>query len=103
MGENSHRQSGAISSSESGEHPGDAAATASPGTDSSAPSGVPAHLRVAIVHYWFVNRRGGERVVEVLADMFPQADIFTLFMDPDALDVSIRSHKFITSPLQGFP
>ena len=76
-----------VSSSESGKQPGDAAATASLGADSSAPSGVPAHLSVAIVHYWFVNRRGGERVVEVLADMFPQADIFTLFMDADSLEI----------------
>jgi len=37
-----------------------------------------ASLRVAIVHYWFMGRTGGERVVEALADIFPQADLFTL-------------------------
>ncbi len=35
-------------------------------------------MRVAIVHYWLVSMRGGEKVVEALCDMFPDADIFTL-------------------------
>jgi glycosyltransferase involved in cell wall biosynthesis len=60
-------------------------------------------LRVAIVHYWFVRFRGGERVVEALADMFPQADIFTLVLDAKALPPSLRSRKFTTSFLQKIP
>ncbi|MGB9485373.1 MAG: hypothetical protein WCD04_04565, partial [Terriglobia bacterium] len=60
-------------------------------------------LRVAIVHYWFVRFRGGERVLEVLANMFPQADIFTLVLDPKALPPSLRSRKFTTSFLQKIP
>jgi hypothetical protein len=40
-------------------------------------------MRVAIVHYWLVSHRGGERVVEVLGEMFPEADIFTLVYDPE--------------------
>jgi len=50
-----------------------------------------------------VRRRGGERVLEVLADMFPQADIFTLVYDPDALADSIKSHKITASFLQKLP
>lgn len=42
-------------------------------------------LRVAIVHYWFVGRGGGERVVEALAEMFPQADLFSLVADRSTL------------------
>jgi len=60
-------------------------------------------LRVAIVHYWFVKFRGGERVVEALADIFPQADLFTLVLDPDALPPSLRSRNFTTSFLQNIP
>jgi glycosyltransferase involved in cell wall biosynthesis len=60
-------------------------------------------LRVAIVHYWFVRQRGGEHVVEALAEMFPQADIFTLVLDPDALLPSLKSRKFTTSFLQQIP
>jgi len=58
---------------------------------------------VAVVHYWFVRQRGGERVVEALAAMFHQADIFTLVLDPKALSPSLRSHKFTTSFLQKIP
>jgi len=62
-----------------------------------------AGLRVALVHYWYVRRRGGERVLEVLADMFPQADIFTIVYDPAALADSIKSHKITGSFLQKLP
>ena len=62
-----------------------------------------AGLRVALVHYWYVRRRGGERVLEVLANMYPQADIFTLVYDADALPDSIKSHKIAGSFLQKLP
>ena len=39
-------------------------------------------MKVAIVHHWFVSQGGGERVAEVLAEMYPSADIFTLVADP---------------------
>jgi glycosyltransferase involved in cell wall biosynthesis len=60
-------------------------------------------LRVALVHYWHIRRRGGERVLEVLADMFPQADIFMIVYDRAALSSSLRSHKIFTSFLQKLP
>jgi hypothetical protein len=34
----------------------------------------PGTLRVAIVHYWLVSMRGGEKVIEELCQMFPQAE-----------------------------
>jgi glycosyltransferase involved in cell wall biosynthesis len=34
-------------------------------------------MKVAIVHYWFVTWRGGEKVVEALLDLYPEADIYT--------------------------
>ncbi len=42
-------------------------------------------IRVAIVHYWFVNWRGGERVVRELLEIFPAAEIFTHVADPDVV------------------
>ena len=48
-------------------------------------------LRVAIVHYWLVGMRGGERVIEHLLDLFPDADLFTHVYDPQK--VSARIHK----------
>lgn len=46
-------------------------------------------LRVAIVHYWFVGMRGGEKVVEALLDIFPQADIYCHVFDRSAVSKKI--------------
>jgi len=62
-----------------------------------------ADLRVAIVHYWFIGRAGGERVVEALAEMFPQADVFSLVADRSVLGPPLRSMKMRTSFLQHVP
>ncbi len=41
-------------------------------------------LKVAIVHEWFVNHAGSEKVVEELLHVFPQAELFSLvdFLSP---------------------
>ena len=39
-------------------------------------------MRVALVHYWLVTWRGGERVLKAIADLFPQADIYSHVVDP---------------------
>lgn len=62
-------------------------------------------MRVAIVHYWLLGSRGGERVVEAICRLFPQADIFTLFYEPDRVPELIRSRNVYTSflnPLRRF-
>jgi glycosyltransferase involved in cell wall biosynthesis len=61
-----------------------------------------ARLRVAIVHYWFLNRGGGERVVEAIARLFPQADIFALLAAPETMG-PLREHKLFTSFMQRLP
>lgn len=45
--------------------------------------------RVAIVHYWFVAMRGGERVVERLLHLYPQAEIFTNVYDPGKMSANL--------------
>ena len=57
-------------------------------------------MKVAIVHYWLVGMRGGEKVVEVLSDLYPEADIFTLVCNPDAISEKLRRHRITTSFLQ---
>ncbi len=52
-----------------------------------------AGLRVAIVHYWLVGMRGGEKVLESLLTMFPRAEIFTHAYRPDRVSAQIRRHK----------
>src|ERR1700680_3575916 len=59
-------------------------------------------MRTAIVHYWLLNMRGGEKVVEALCELLPDADIFTLFYDPDRFSPLIRARRVQASFLQPF-
>ncbi|HYL75285.1 MAG TPA: glycosyltransferase [Bryobacteraceae bacterium] len=59
-------------------------------------------MRAAIVHYWLLNMRGGERVVEALCRLLPDADLFTLFYDPAKVSPTIRAHRVQASFLQPF-
>jgi len=54
-------------------------------------------MKVAIVHYWLVNMRGGERVIETLLEMFPEADIYTHVYNSDAVSQIIRNRRVFTS------
>jgi glycosyltransferase involved in cell wall biosynthesis len=67
--------------------------------------GVPSleRARIALVHYWFVNYRGGERVVEEMARLFPRADLFSLVVNPEALPNSLRGRSIHTSFVQKLP
>lgn len=60
-------------------------------------------MRIAIVHHWLVTRGGGERVAEVIAEIFPEADFFTLFQRPGGTPAGLRKRDIITSKLQRVP
>jgi glycosyltransferase involved in cell wall biosynthesis len=60
-------------------------------------------MKVAIIHYWFVGMRGGEKVIEALCEMYPQADIFTHVYVPDKVSTTIRKHKVITTFINALP
>ena len=60
-------------------------------------------MRVAIVHYWFLVYGGGERVVDALAEIYPDADIFTLFYDKDSIPASLQGKVIKASWLQNIP
>ncbi len=60
-------------------------------------------MRVAIVHHWFISLAGGERVVDTIAQMFPDADVFTLFLDRQKLPPELHRHKITTSILDRIP
>jgi glycosyltransferase involved in cell wall biosynthesis len=59
--------------------------------------------RVALVHYWLVGMRGGEKVLEALCEIFPAADIFTHVYVPDAVSETIRRHKVSTTFVGSLP
>ncbi|WP_338082456.1 glycosyltransferase [Donghicola mangrovi] len=59
--------------------------------------------RVAIIHYWLVGMRGGEKVIEALCRMFPQADIYTHVADPSKLSATLTKHKIIETRVGRLP
>ena len=59
--------------------------------------------RVAIIHYWLVTMRGGERVLERLLRLFPEADIFTHVYDPAAVSETIRARRVFTTFIDRLP
>jgi len=60
-------------------------------------------MKVAIVHYWLVNMRGGEKMLEALLEMYPDADIYTHVYNHKAVSDIIKSHKIYTSSIQKLP
>lgn len=59
--------------------------------------------RVAIVHYWLIAMRGGERVLERLLRLFPQADLYTHVYDPNAVSEAIRARTVRTTFIDKLP
>jgi len=59
--------------------------------------------RVAIIHYWLIGMRGGEKVLESLCRMFPEADIFTHVYLPEKVSPLIRSHRVFTTSVARLP
>lgn len=59
--------------------------------------------RVAIVHDWLTGMRGGERVLEHLLDLFPDAELFTLIHVPRTVSPRIESRPIHTSFVNKLP
>jgi glycosyltransferase involved in cell wall biosynthesis len=60
-------------------------------------------MKVALVHDWLTGMRGGEKVLEQLCLLFPEAPIYTLFHFPGTVSKTIESHEIHTSFLQKAP
>ncbi len=56
-------------------------------------------LNIALVHYWLVTWRGGEKVIESLLKLFPKADIYTLFYDKKTCGPYLSNHRIYSSCL----
>jgi glycosyltransferase involved in cell wall biosynthesis len=57
-------------------------------------------LRVAVVHDWLTGMRGGEKVLEAILDIVPQADLFTLFHFEGTVSEQIENRHIVVSGLQ---
>jgi glycosyltransferase involved in cell wall biosynthesis len=60
----------------------------------------PSSPRVALVHDFLLDLRGGERVFLALCDLFPDADIFTAVYDPVGTEGRFAHRRVHTSFLQ---
>ncbi len=60
-------------------------------------------MRVAIVHDWLTGMRGGERVLEAMLDLFPNAEIFTLLHVPGSVSPRIEARPIHASALARAP
>lgn len=60
-------------------------------------------MRVAIIHYWFVTWRGGERVVERILRMFPDATVYTHVVSPQLLSNELAKYKVRTTWISRLP
>src|SRR5947199_97900 len=60
-------------------------------------------VRVALVHDWLTGMRGGERCLEVFAELFPAADLFTLLHVPGSVAPAIERRRITTSFIQRLP
>ena len=60
-------------------------------------------MRVALVHDWLTGMRGGEKVLEAIAEIYPSADIFTLVHVPGSVSRVIESRRILTSFIQRMP
>ncbi|CUI51538.1 glycosyltransferase [Cognatishimia activa] len=60
-------------------------------------------MRVALIHYWLVGMRGGEKVLESLCRMFPQADIYTHVIDPKRISSDLNRHPIYQTRVGRLP
>jgi glycosyltransferase involved in cell wall biosynthesis len=59
--------------------------------------------RVALVHDWLVSMRGGEKVFEVLCELFPDATVYTLLHVKGSVSPAIERLPIHTSFVQHLP
>ena len=70
-----------------------------------APDTVPAATprRVALVHDWLTGMRGGERALEAICELFPDATRFALLHIPGSVSGTIEARPIRTSFIQWLP
>jgi glycosyltransferase involved in cell wall biosynthesis len=59
--------------------------------------------KVALVHDWTIHMRGGEKVLDALAEIFPDATLYTLFYDRSKLSPRLQNLRIKASFLNWLP
>ena len=60
-------------------------------------------MKVALIHDWLTGMRGGEKVLEVFCELFPDASLFTLVHRKGTVSPTIEALRPTTSFLQRLP
>lgn len=60
-------------------------------------------MKVVLVHDWLIHMRGGEKVLEAMLEVFPDAPIYTLFSDRKKLSSGLQNAVIENSFLQSIP
>lgn len=59
--------------------------------------------KTALVHHWFVNLAGGERVIEAIFEILNSPDVYTILSAPEGLPPALKKHPIKTSFVQNIP
>jgi glycosyltransferase involved in cell wall biosynthesis len=59
--------------------------------------------KIALVHDWLTGMRGGEKVLEVLCELYPQATLFTLLHNKGSVSRVIEEMEIHTSFIDRLP
>ncbi len=60
-------------------------------------------VKIALIHDWLTGMRGGEKVLEVFCELFPEAKIFTLVHIKGSVSPTIEALSMETSFIQKLP
>ncbi|PIE34745.1 glycosyl transferase [candidate division KSB3 bacterium] len=60
-------------------------------------------MRIAFIHDWLNGMRGGERCLEALCELYPEAELYSLFYEKGKLSVTIENRLIQTSFVQKLP
>ena len=60
-------------------------------------------MRVALIHYWLLTWRGGEKVLKAIADLFPGCDIYTHAYDPELTAREFPTNRIRTTFIANLP
>lgn len=60
-------------------------------------------MKIALIHDYLTSYGGAERTFKVLTEIFPQAEVYALFYNPEIKEKFFPNKKIRTSFLQKFP
>ena len=60
-------------------------------------------MRVALIHYWLIDFRGGEKTLKAISDIFPQSDIYAHVIDASLVARVFPNHRVTPTFISRLP